>query len=85
VTFSETASPDAATTNTVFMYRSLIARSAVQTVDLAMEVVGGSAYFRRLGLERLFRDIQGARFHPLTPSTQRLLAGRMALGLSIDG
>lgn len=85
VAFSETASPDAATTNTVFMYRSLIARSAVQTVDLAMEAVGGSSYFRHLGIERLFRDIQGARFHPLTPSAQRLLAGRTALGLPIDG
>jgi alkylation response protein AidB-like acyl-CoA dehydrogenase len=85
VTFSETASPDAATTNAVFVHRSLIGRSAVRTVDLAMEAVGGASYFRSLGLERVFRDIQGARFHPLTPSAQRLLAGRTALGLPIDG
>ena len=38
-----------------------------------------------VGLERLFRDIQGARYHPLTPVAQRRLAGRMALGLPIDG
>lgn len=85
VAFSETATPGPETTNTVFMYRSLIARSALRTVDLAMDVAGGAAYFRRVGLERLFRDVQGARFHPLTDSAQRLLAGRTALGLSIDG
>ena len=73
------------TTNTVFIYRSLVARSALRTVDLAMDVAGGAAYFRKVGLERLFRDIQGARFHPLTDSAQRRLAGRTALGLSIEG
>jgi acyl-CoA dehydrogenase len=85
VAFSETASPGPETTNTAFMYRTLIARSAIRTVELAMEAVGGAGYFRGLGLERLFRDIQGARFHPLTPSAQRQLAGRTALGLPIDG
>jgi alkylation response protein AidB-like acyl-CoA dehydrogenase len=85
VAFSETASPSAETTNTVFVHRSLIARSALRTVDLAMDVAGGAAYFRRLGLERLFRDVQGARFHPLTDGAQRRLAGRTALGLPIDG
>lgn len=85
VAFSETATPSPETTNTVFMYRSLVARSALRTVDLAMDVAGGAAYFRKVGLERLFRDIQAARFHPLTDSAQRRLAGRTALGLSIDG
>jgi alkylation response protein AidB-like acyl-CoA dehydrogenase len=85
VAFCETAAPGPETTNTVFIHRSLIARGAIRTVELAMEVAGGAAYFRKLGLERLFRDVQGARFHPLTPVAQRRLAGRMALGLPIDG
>jgi alkylation response protein AidB-like acyl-CoA dehydrogenase len=85
VAFCETASPGPETTNTVFIHRSLVARGAIRTVELAMEVAGGAAYFRKLGLERLFRDIQGARYHPLTPTAQRRLAGRMALGLPIDG
>ena len=83
VAFSETATPGPETTNTVFVHRSLIARSALRTVDLAMDVAGGAAYFRQVGLERLFRDIQGARFHPLTDGAQRRLAGRTALGLPI--
>ena len=85
VAFSETASPGPETTNTVFVHRSLIARSALQTVDLAMDVAGGAAYFRQVGIERLFRDIQGARFHPLTDGAQRRLAGCTALGLPIGG
>jgi hypothetical protein len=37
------------------------------------------------GLEQLFRDVRGARFHPLPEHQQRRLAGRLALGLPIDG
>jgi alkylation response protein AidB-like acyl-CoA dehydrogenase len=47
-----------------------------------VEVVGGSAYFRKLGLERLLRDIHGAPFHPLPEKKQLEFSGRVALGLS---
>jgi acyl-CoA dehydrogenase len=85
VAFSETAQPGPETTNTIFMHRTLVARSAIKTVELALEVAGGASYHRRNGLERLFRDVQGARFHPLPEHQQRRLAGRLALGLPIDG
>jgi alkylation response protein AidB-like acyl-CoA dehydrogenase len=85
VAFSETAQPGPETTNTIFMHRTLVARSAIKTVDLALDVAGGASYHRRNGLERLFRDVQGARFHPLPEHQQRRLAGRLALGLPIDG
>jgi acyl-CoA dehydrogenase len=85
VSFAESAQPSAETTNRIFMHRALVARGALKTVDLAMELAGGASYFRKFGLEKLFRDVQGARFHPLRDSTQRRLAGRVALGLSIDG
>jgi acyl-CoA dehydrogenase len=85
VAFAETAQPGPETTNTIFIRRTLVARGAIKTVELALDAVGGSAYFRRAGLERLFRDVQGARFHPLRSGEQRRLAGRVALGLPIDG
>ncbi|MGH6618825.1 MAG: acyl-CoA dehydrogenase family protein [Alphaproteobacteria bacterium] len=85
VAFTETAQPSAETTNAIFMHRTLVSRSAIKTVDLALDLTGGASYFRTLGLERLFRDVQGARFHPLPEPAQRRLAGRMALGLPIDG
>ena len=85
VAFAETAQPSAETTNAIFIHRSLVSRSAIKTVDLALDLAGGASFFNSLGLERLFRDVQGARFHPLPEPVQRRLAGRMALGLPIDG
>jgi acyl-CoA dehydrogenase len=85
VAFAERAQPSAETTSAIFVHRALVSRSAIKTVDLALDLVGGASYFRSLGLERLFRDVQGARFHPLPEPAQRRLAGRMALGLPIDG
>jgi len=85
VAFAETAQPGPETTNTMMTYRTLVARSAIRTVELAIEAAGGASYFTGLGLEKLFRDVQGARFHPLRHGDQRKLAGRVALGLPIDG
>jgi alkylation response protein AidB-like acyl-CoA dehydrogenase len=62
--------------------KTIAANAAKASVAKAMEVVGGSAYFRRLGLERLFRDVQGASFHPLPEKKQTELTGRVKLGLS---
>jgi acyl-CoA dehydrogenase len=47
--------------------------------------VSGAALYHSTGLERLFRDVQGARYHPLQEKAQQRYAGRMALGLDIDG
>jgi acyl-CoA dehydrogenase len=85
VEFAETAYPKPETTNTIFMHRALIGQGAVRTVERALEVAGGYGFYRRLGLEKLFRDVQGARFHPLQTGAQRQFAGRTALGLPIDG
>jgi acyl-CoA dehydrogenase len=74
-----------ATTNRAMMGRTLAGGHAIRTVEKAMEVAGGASYLRALGLERLFRDVQGARFHPLQETPQTEYAGRMALGLDIDG
>jgi indole-3-acetate monooxygenase len=84
VAFAENARPMPETTNTIFIHRALVARGVLKTVELALEAAGGAGYFRRAGLEQLFRDAQGARFHPLMDGPQRRLAGRMALGLPID-
>ena len=73
------------TTNEVVLARSVAGRSAIRTVELAMEVAGGAGFFRDAGLERLFRDVQGARYHPLRTQAQCLYSGRVALGLDVNG
>jgi alkylation response protein AidB-like acyl-CoA dehydrogenase len=71
-------------TNRIFVGRTLVARAAIRTVEKAMEAAGGAAFYRKVGLERIWRDIQAARYHPLQEKAQARLAGRVALGLSID-
>jgi acyl-CoA dehydrogenase len=80
-----TLPPAPETTNRVSIGRSLVAEAAIRCTERAMELAGGRSFYRRTGLERRFRDIQAARFHPLRPKEQLLYAGRMALGMPIDG
>ncbi len=78
-----TATPGPEATNRMAIGRSLAGRAAIGTVEKAMELAGGVAFYRSTGLERLYRDVQGARFHPLQEKPQLLYAGRLALGLDV--
>src|SRR6266545_3386516 len=71
-------------TNEVMIGRTLVGQAALRTVEAAMEVAGGAGFFRAAGLERLFRDVQGARYHALRGAAQRQYAGRLALGLDVN-
>jgi alkylation response protein AidB-like acyl-CoA dehydrogenase len=73
------------TANAIFIRKTIAARAAILTAEKAMEVVGGGAFFRSLGLERLFRDVQGGLYHPLHEKRQHLFTGRLALGLDPVG
>lgn len=79
------SAPGPETTNRIAVGRTLTGRAAIRTVERALEVAGGTAMFRSAGLERLFRDVQGARYHPMQEKAQLRYSGRMALGLDIDG
>ncbi len=65
--------------------KSIAAEAVIDTVTLALEVGGGAAYSRSSGIERLFRDAQGARYHPLPTAQQERFSGRVALGLAPVG
>ncbi|MDZ8053899.1 MAG: acyl-CoA dehydrogenase family protein [Aulosira sp. ZfuVER01] len=71
-------------TNQIMTGRALVAKAVLNVADLAMEIAGGSAFYRKLGLEKLFRDVQGARYHPLREEAQRKLSGQLALGLDMS-
>ena len=71
-------------TNKMMSLRTLLARAATGAVEKAIQAMGGISYFRSVGLERIFRDLQAGRFHPLQEKVQTRLAGRLALGLPID-
>jgi alkylation response protein AidB-like acyl-CoA dehydrogenase len=73
------------TANGIFIRKTIAARAAIQTVEKAMELVGGSAFYRSVGLERLFRDVQGGLYHPYHEKRQHRFTGRLALGLDPVG
>lgn len=55
-----------------------------EVCDLAMAVAGGRAFAKGSPIERAYRDIRGAAFHPLDPEQSLLHAGRLALGEPCD-
>jgi alkylation response protein AidB-like acyl-CoA dehydrogenase len=66
--------------------RKTVATDAlIQTVRLAIEATGGMGYTRQSDIERLYRDVHGAMFHPLSRAKQLQVTGRMALGLDPVG
>jgi acyl-CoA dehydrogenase len=73
--------PSLAASDEIYKRRTILGRSLVRSVYLAMEVTGGASFFRSVGLERAFRDIQGIRFHPMHERRQYQFSGRVALGL----
>lgn len=58
--------------------------AGIEVCDLAMDVAGGAGFFKGSVVERAYRDIRAAKFHPLTPEDTLLHAGRLALGLPAD-
>lgn len=61
-----------------------IALPGIEVCDLAMEVAGGSSFFKGSIIERALRDVRGGRFHPLNPEDTLVHGGRRALGLPVD-
>jgi acyl-CoA dehydrogenase len=80
-----TSAPGPEATSRAMIGRTLVGQGAIRTVELALEVAGGAGFYRAAGLERAFRDVQGARFHPLQGKPQARYTGRVALGWDIDG
>jgi alkylation response protein AidB-like acyl-CoA dehydrogenase len=71
--------PSIETLTSVMIAKREIALAGVEVCDIAMEVAGGSAYFRGSVVERCYRDIRAAKFHPTTPEETLLLAAQQVL------
>jgi alkylation response protein AidB-like acyl-CoA dehydrogenase len=73
-------SPSPESVNRVMLARALVVENALATASLAMDLAGGEGFQRRGGLERIFRDIQGARYHPMRADRAVVYAGTLATG-----
>lgn len=76
--------PSMDTLSAVMVAKREIALAGIEVCDLAMELGGGAAYLRGSPIERAYRDIRGAKLHPLTPEATLLHAGRLVLGQPSD-
>lgn len=83
IDIAEHWTPGEATPSAAMACRTLTGQHAIAAVTKAMELAGGQAFYRRAGLERIFRDVQAARYHPLQEKQQLDLTGRVALGWPI--
>ena len=79
-----TEKPGPATTVAVAIRRTILGKALIRSVEKAMEAAGGAAVYRDAGLERAWRDIQGARYHPIQEKPQLRMTGRFLLGLDLD-
>lgn len=61
-----------------------IALAGIEVCDIAMDVGGGPSFFRGSVLERSYRDIRAAKFHPLNPEATLVHGGRITLGVPAD-
>jgi alkylation response protein AidB-like acyl-CoA dehydrogenase len=63
--------------------RMVAIENSVRVVDLALRAVGGQSYFKRLPLERYFRDVRAGLFHPLDSDETLELLGKSAFGIPV--
>ncbi|MFG6202143.1 acyl-CoA dehydrogenase family protein [Nonomuraea sp. JJY05] len=66
---------DERTLTTLMVAKRHAVCEAKAIVDLALDVVGGAAFFRTLPLERAYRDVRGGPFHPIPPEATLAMAG----------
>ena len=83
-TVGDDPTPSMDTVVDVMAAKREIALAGVEVCDLAMDVAGGSAFFKGSVVERCYRDIRAVKFHPLTPEDTLVHAGRLELGLPVD-
>ncbi len=57
-----------------------VAQHGGAAIEAARTAAGGKAFYRSSPLERITRDFQGIKLHPLTPEATLYYAGRTALG-----
>jgi alkylation response protein AidB-like acyl-CoA dehydrogenase len=84
ISTAKVSQPSFETTNQIMTGRTLVAKAVLNVADSVMDVAGGSAIYRKVVQEKLFRDVQGARYHPLREEIQRKPSGQLALGWDIS-
>jgi alkylation response protein AidB-like acyl-CoA dehydrogenase len=81
---ADSGEPGIEMTNRIWTGRTLVGRAVLRVVEKGMEAAGSGSFYRTSALERLFRDIQGARYHRPQEREQLHFSGSLALGCAVD-
>jgi alkylation response protein AidB-like acyl-CoA dehydrogenase len=76
--------PENQTGHEVLCRKTNAANACVSVVTRAMEIVGGQGFYRSFGLERLFRDVQAAKYHPLSEGDQQRFLGKYVISKDLS-
>jgi alkylation response protein AidB-like acyl-CoA dehydrogenase len=60
---------------TAVLGKEIVTARAVAVVDIAVQIAGGRAFYRKSPLERLARDVRAGRFHPPAAPVSFQIAG----------
>lgn len=63
--------------------RMVAIEHSAKVVDLALRAVGGASYFKRLPLERYYRDVRAGLYHPFDSDETLEFLGKSAFGISL--
>jgi alkylation response protein AidB-like acyl-CoA dehydrogenase len=63
--------------------RMVAIENSSRVVDLALRAVGGASYFKRLPLERYYRDVRAGLYHPFDSDETLEFLGKSAFGISL--
>lgn len=70
--------------NDILIRKTNAAKACINVVEKAMNIVGGPGFYRSFGLEKLFRDVQAAKYHPLQEKDQLRFTGEFILRTAKD-
>lgn len=71
--------PSPANSHAVVTRKTNTANACIAVVTQALAIAGGPGFYHGFGLERLFRDVQAARYHPLPEPDQLQFSGEHLL------
>lgn len=71
--------PNQQTTINMLSLKTNVSEGTKQVVKEAMDIAGGQSFYQKNELERLFRDVQAAAFHPLPKWKQYAFTGELLL------
>ena len=75
--------PDRKATSKTLALKTNVSEACISCVQLAMEAVGGQGFYIKNDLERLFRDVQAAAFHPLPKWDQYAFSSELMVESSL--